>query len=133
LSSWTSSARASSWCTASPARTDFKALEAHPDKVKALVALSRRSPATRTRFHAHEKAPFVRNRRQCEGAAALVEDTLRRRRIRERAEGRGGSVDFVDLPDLGIKGNSHMMMINKNSDQIAGLIGKWLSSKGFCD
>jgi len=46
------------------------------------------------------------------------------------SKGAGGSVDFVDLPDLGIKGNLHMMMINKNSDQIAGLIGTWLLSKG---
>jgi len=45
----------------------------------------------------------------------------------------GGSVDFVDLPDRGIKGNSHMMMMDKNSDQVAGLIDTWLSSKGFSD
>ncbi len=43
----------------------------------------------------------------------------------------GGSVDFVDLPDVGITGNSHMMMVDRNSDQIAELIGKWLAAKGL--
>ena len=38
----------------------------------------------------------------------------------------GGSLDLVDLPDAGIKGNSHMVMMDKNSDQVADLIQKWL-------
>ena len=45
----------------------------------------------------------------------------------------GGSLDLVDLPDAGIKGNSHMMMMDKNSDQIAGLIQDWLVKKGLSD
>jgi pimeloyl-ACP methyl ester carboxylesterase len=34
--------------------------------------------------------------------------------------------DFVRLPDIGIRGNGHMMMLEKNSDEIAGVIEKWL-------
>jgi hypothetical protein len=45
----------------------------------------------------------------------------------------GGSVDVVDLPDAGIKGNSHMMMMDRNSDQVADLIQKWLVGKGLTD
>ena len=45
----------------------------------------------------------------------------------------GGSIDLVDLPDVGIKGNSHMVMMDKNSDQVADLIQKWLVSKGLGD
>ena len=45
----------------------------------------------------------------------------------------GGSFDLVDLPDVGIKGNSHMVMMDKNSDQVADLIQKWLVSKGLGD
>jgi pimeloyl-ACP methyl ester carboxylesterase len=41
----------------------------------------------------------------------------------------GGSVDVVDLPKTGIKGNSHMIMMDKNSDQVAGVIQRWLESK----
>ena len=45
--------------------------------------------------------------------------------------GGGGSVDVVDLPDAGLKGNSHMIMMDKNSGQVADLIQKWLVSKGL--
>ncbi len=43
---------------------------------------------------------------------------------------RGGSLDLVDLPDAGIKGNSHMMMMDKNSDQVAELIQNGSSARG---
>ena len=45
----------------------------------------------------------------------------------------GGSVDVIDLPDVGIKGNSHMMMMDKNSDRVADLIQKWLTEKALID
>jgi pimeloyl-ACP methyl ester carboxylesterase len=34
--------------------------------------------------------------------------------------------DFVRLPEIGIRGNGHMMMLEKNSDEIAGVIEGWL-------
>jgi pimeloyl-ACP methyl ester carboxylesterase len=33
---------------------------------------------------------------------------------------------FVRLPDVGIHGNGHMMMLEKNSDAIAGVMADWL-------
>ena len=33
---------------------------------------------------------------------------------------------FVRLDDIGIRGNGHMMMLEKNSDEIAGVIEGWL-------
>jgi hypothetical protein len=33
---------------------------------------------------------------------------------------------FIRLADIGIHGNGHMMMEEKNSDQIAGVISDWL-------
>jgi len=33
---------------------------------------------------------------------------------------------FLRLPDVGIRGNGHMMMLEKNSDTIAGVIERWL-------
>ena len=45
----------------------------------------------------------------------------------------GGSIDIVDLPDGGLKGNSHMLMMDKNNGAIADLIQKWLVSKGLVD
>ena len=38
----------------------------------------------------------------------------------------GVKPDWIDLPTLGIKGNSHMMMMDRNSDQIAEVVAKWL-------
>jgi pimeloyl-ACP methyl ester carboxylesterase len=38
----------------------------------------------------------------------------------------GGSARFLYLPGLGIKGNSHMLMMDKNNLQIADLIIGWL-------
>jgi len=39
----------------------------------------------------------------------------------------GGDVTMIHLPEIGIHGNSHMMMQDKNSDQIADLIIKWIA------
>jgi len=37
--------------------------------------------------------------------------------------------DFIWLPDLGIRRNGHMLMIEDNHTEIAGHIGCWLDSK----
>ena len=46
---------------------------------------------------------------------------------------RAASVDWINLPELGIKGNSHMLMQDRNSDQIAEVIQKWLVSQNLSD
>ena len=38
----------------------------------------------------------------------------------------GVNVDFVKLADIGLHGNGHMMMMEKNSDAIAQVIVEWL-------
>jgi len=43
----------------------------------------------------------------------------------------GGSVDVVDLPEHGIKGSSHMMMMDRTSDRVAAVVQDWLATKGF--
>jgi pimeloyl-ACP methyl ester carboxylesterase len=43
----------------------------------------------------------------------------------------GGKYEVVDLPKIGIRGNSHMMMMDKNSDQVAGVIQDWLQKQGL--
>jgi pimeloyl-ACP methyl ester carboxylesterase len=35
---------------------------------------------------------------------------------------------FIRLEDIGIRGNGHMMMLEKNSDRIAGVIERWLKT-----
>lgn len=39
----------------------------------------------------------------------------------------GGNMTVVPLPTLGILGNSHMMMMDNNNEQIADIIEKWIS------
>jgi pimeloyl-ACP methyl ester carboxylesterase len=39
----------------------------------------------------------------------------------------GGDMTFISLPDVGIKGNSHMFMQDKNNLEVADLIIKWVS------
>jgi len=36
---------------------------------------------------------------------------------------------FIKLADIGIHGNGHMMMLEKNSDEIAAVAAKWLEDK----
>ena len=43
----------------------------------------------------------------------------------------GGRYDVIDLPKIGITGNSHMIVMDRNSDQVAGLIQGWLEKQGL--
>lgn len=40
----------------------------------------------------------------------------------------GVEIDHIYLVDRGVRGNGHMMMIEKNSDEIAGIVHEWLQS-----
>jgi hypothetical protein len=52
-------------------------------------------------------------------------------KFHEAVRAAGGKPEVIDLPTVGIKGNSHMMMMDKNSNEIAALIQKWLEDKGM--
>ncbi len=43
----------------------------------------------------------------------------------------GGSLDVIDLPALGIHGNSHFPMMDDNSDAVAALVQDWVEAKGL--
>jgi hypothetical protein len=45
----------------------------------------------------------------------------------------GGNIRLVDLPDVGITGNSHMIMMDRNSGQLADLIQAWLAEQKLVD
>jgi pimeloyl-ACP methyl ester carboxylesterase len=112
----------------------FKALEARPDKIKALVAVEPALAGDKSKVSTIKSTPvlFV--------IGDNAKDHPRWSKIRagdveyaNALKAAGGSVEFVDLPEVGIKGNSHMMMMDQNSDQIAELINKWLLAKGLWD
>jgi hypothetical protein len=41
----------------------------------------------------------------------------------------GGHVDVLDLPGVGMRGNSHMMMMDRNNAAIADVINDWLERR----
>lgn len=43
----------------------------------------------------------------------------------------GVANDFIRLEAAGIRGNGHMMMLERNSAQIAGLLVEWLTGRGL--
>jgi pimeloyl-ACP methyl ester carboxylesterase len=48
--------------------------------------------------------------------------------IVEWLNAQGAEADFCFLPDRGIVGNGHMLMLEQNSDEIAGIILDWLET-----
>jgi pimeloyl-ACP methyl ester carboxylesterase len=112
----------------------YRVLEARPDKVKALVAVEPTLGGDKSKAASVKGTPIL----------VVIGDNAKEhprwKNIRQNSvayaeafRAAGGSLDLVDLPDVGIKGNSHMMMMDKNSDQIAGLIQDWLVKKGLSD
>jgi pimeloyl-ACP methyl ester carboxylesterase len=43
----------------------------------------------------------------------------------------GGDAEIVDLTRIGIHGNSHMTMMDRNSDQVAAIVQAWMTKKGL--
>lgn len=41
----------------------------------------------------------------------------------------GGRVDVIDLPERGIRGNSHMLMMDRNNLDVANVIQEWLVAR----
>ena len=112
----------------------YKVLEARPDKVKALVAVEPTLGGDRNKIDAIKGTPIL----VLYGDNA--KDHPRWSKIRQGGvdyaavlKSAGGSIDVIDLPDVGIKGNSHMVMMDKNSDAVAEVIQKWLVGKGLAD
>jgi pimeloyl-ACP methyl ester carboxylesterase len=49
----------------------------------------------------------------------------------ERIRAAGGTADTLDLPREGIRGNSHMLMMDANSDAVAARIQQWIEARGL--
>ena len=42
------------------------------------------------------------------------------------ANAAGSRAELMALPERGIRGNSHMLMQDRNSDVVAGLVAEWI-------
>ena len=51
----------------------------------------------------------------------------------DRMRTAGGSVDVVSLPEQGLDGNSHMLMMDKTNREVLEVISKWLVAKGMVE
>jgi len=112
----------------------FKVAEQRPDKVKAIVAIESATAGNVGKAAALKNTPTL----------MLFGDyvdqhprwsTFKKIDLEYAAAVRtgGGAVDVINLPDIGIKGNSHMLMQDKNNAEIAEVIQKWLAGKGLVD
>jgi pimeloyl-ACP methyl ester carboxylesterase len=109
----------------------FKVAEARPDRIKAIVAVESATAGNAAKAAAVKDIPilmmfgdnvdlhprWVAYRKLDLDYAAAV-----------RAA--GGKVDVINLPDIGITGNSHMVMMDRNNDAVADVIQKWLVAQG---
>ena len=88
-----------------------------PDLPQAQIATLARIP-TLVMFgdHLDIKSDIVNWKSSYDGCNAYV----------EKVKAAGGDVTMMWLPTLGIKGNSHMLMQDKNNQQLADLILGWL-------
>ncbi|WP_367188919.1 hypothetical protein [Burkholderia sp. Ed8] len=101
-----------------------------PDKIRAIVALEPTGmPDTKQAdLHAIAAIPqlFVWGD-NLDGSAfwrGLTRVSLRYERA--LAE-QGGRLETLSLPAHGIHGNSHMLMLDRNSDRIAAMVQAWLA------
>ena len=107
-------------------------LLACPDDFKALVNLEQ---AFITDATAEEFAILVGSRPFLSVYADYVEERGQTNRkilsqeITAAIQANGGTADFIDLPEQGVHGNTHLMMQDNNNDEIAGQILEWLTEK----
>lgn len=55
----------------------------------------------------------------------------RQERFRKGVVAAGGTGDVLRLPEAGLRGNSHMLMMDRNSDEVAERIQQWLEKQGL--
>jgi pimeloyl-ACP methyl ester carboxylesterase len=110
----------------------LKVAEARPDRIKAVVAVEPASGGTLENAAKLKDIPVLmvfgdNIDRHPRWVAYRKLDLAYAAAVRAA----GGKVDVINLPDLGIKGNSHMVMMDKNNDVVADVIQKWLVEQGL--
>jgi pimeloyl-ACP methyl ester carboxylesterase len=112
----------------------FLAAEQRPDKIKGIVAVESATAGKKENAAKLKDVPVLMMfgdyvERHPRWAFFKKVDT----EYGDAIKAAGGTVDWISLPDIGIKGNSHMLMHEKNNAEIAAVIQKWLAGKGLSD
>jgi pimeloyl-ACP methyl ester carboxylesterase len=112
----------------------YEAALAHPDKVKALVIVEGTIRGNAETAAKLKNVPIlVVYGDNVEKSAMFSGQRENNIKMAALAKAAGGSVEIVNLPDLGIRGNTHFMMMEKNNAQIADVINEWLVKRGLYD
>ena len=105
-----------------------KVAQARPDKIKALVLVEPAGLGDPAKAAAEKDIPmlviFGDNIGQDSRWPSIRAGHLK---FLDGIRAAGGNPEVVDLPERGIKGNSHMMMMEKNNTAIADKIIDWIS------
>jgi len=110
----------------------WRAAQERPDKVRALVLVEPAAIGDPAKVAALKDIPVL-----MVYGDYIAQDprwpTIRGNGVRfaEAVRAAGGRVDVVDLPEQGIRGNSHMVMMDRNSDAVAEVIQRWLEARGL--
>jgi pimeloyl-ACP methyl ester carboxylesterase len=110
----------------------WRAAQERPDKVRALVLVEPAAVGDPAKAAALKGVPVL-----IVYGDFIAQDArwpaIRANGVRfaEAVRAAGGSVDVVDLPERGIRGNSHMVMMDRNGDEVAALVQDWLAAKGL--
>ncbi len=108
----------------------YRAALARPDKVKAIVDVEGTLRGDASTAAALKHIPIIviygDNVEKSEFFATQHATNLK---MVDTARSVGGSVEILELPAMGLKGNSHFLMMEKNNAQIADIIEQWLVKK----
>ena len=110
----------------------FPLAQARPDLVKAIVAVEPAVTGDVARAARLKDVPILML------YGDFIERSARWPAMRqiglafaEAVKAAGGQTDVLNLPEVGIRGNSHMMMMDRNNADIADLIHEWLTARGL--
>jgi pimeloyl-ACP methyl ester carboxylesterase len=111
----------------------FRAAQARPEKVKALIAVEPAGIGDPQQAAALKGIPVLMI------YGDFIAQDAHWPQIRKNGIGftdaiarAGGKVEVVDLPSVGIRGNSHLLMMDRNNLEVAALIQRWLERQGLC-
>lgn len=112
----------------------YRVAQARPDKIKAFVDIEGTLRGDDSSVERVKSIPILSLHGDFTDTSEMFSTQLKYNLEKAaRAKAVGGSIEVVKLPDVGIKGNSHFMMMERNNAVIADYIDKWLAAKGLSD
>lgn len=104
-----------------------------PDKVRAVIAIepSGAPPQTADAGRVRQIPHLVVWGDHMQGNAFWERVRTNITRWQDQIRTAGGTADTLDMPAEGVRGNSHMIMMDTNSDDVAARIQRWMTRQGL--